>query len=496
VTLPEEVLYLSVRELGEALRARRFSPVELAESYLARLERFGERLGAVVTITRDLALREAAQAEREIAAGKYRGPLHGIPYGAKDLLAARGYPTTWGAAPYRDQRFDFDATVIERLREAGAVLVAKLAMVELAGGMGYNQANASFTGPGRTPWNLRYWSGGSSSGSGASVGAALVPFAIGTETWGSIMFPAACCGVSGLRPTFGRVSRHGAMALSWTMDKIGPLGRTADDCGLVLAAIAGGDARDSYDAGRGGRGGRRGRRNAAEPRFVYDAGHDGSRDRPPGNRRPRIGILKNATAGVQPEVAANFDASLDVLRQFADVGGDVELPDLPFNEAAELIINAECASAFEELLASGRVRELTAPEDRWGGYPGAGVLAHDYLKALRLRGVMAPALDAAFANYDAVASPTLDTVSYPIDRPFDKAWPPVDVPDGVKVQPLGGAANLVGLPGVAVPNGFGREGLPTSLLFTGRAFAENAILAAAAEYQWRTDWHRKRPPLT
>lgn len=474
MTLPEDILYLSVRELGEALRARRFSPVELAESYLARLEQFGGRLGAVVTITRDLALREAAQAEREIMAGKYRGPLHGIPYGAKDLLAAKGYPTTWGAAPYRDQRFDFDATVIERLREAGAVLVAKLAMVELAGGMGYNQANASFTGPGRTPWNLRYWSGGSSSGSGASVGAALVPFAIGTETWGSIMFPAACCGVSGLRPTFGRVSRHGAMALSWTMDKIGPMGRTADDCGLVLAAIAGGDARDAH---------------TADARFVYDAG------RPPGNRRPRIGILKNATAGVQPEVAANFDASLGVLRQFADVGGDVELPDFPFNEAAELIINAECASAFEELLASGRVRELTAPEDRWGGYPGAGVLAHDYLKALRLRGVMAPALDAALAPYDAVVSPTLDTVSYPVDRPFDKAWPPVDVPDGVKVQPLGGAANLVGLPGIAVPNGVGREGLPTSLLFTGRTFAENAILAAATEYQRRTDWHRRRPPL-
>jgi aspartyl-tRNA(Asn)/glutamyl-tRNA(Gln) amidotransferase subunit A len=481
VTLPEDVLYLSVRELGAALRARRFSPVELAESYLARLEQFGERLGAVVTITRERALREAAQAEREIAAGKYRSPLHGIPYGAKDLLAAAGYNTTWGAAPYRDQRFDYDATVIERLREAGAVLVAKLAMVELAGGMGYNQANASFTGPGRTPWNLNYWSGGSSSGSGASVGAALVPFAIGTETWGSIMWPSACCAVSGLRPTFGRVSRHGAMALSWTMDKIGPMCRTADDCGLVLAVIAGADSRDPH---------------TAAARFSYDAADAGGRPRASGNRRLRIGILKNATVNAQPEVAANFNASLDVLRQFADVGGEVELPDLPFNEAAELIINAECASAFEDLLASGRVRELTAPEDRWGGYSGAAVLAQDYLKALRLRGTMTRALDPVFAGYDAVVSPTLDTVSLPVDRPFDEGWPPIDVPKEVKIQPLGGAANIVGLPGIAVPNGFGREGLPTSLLFTGRAFAENAILAAAAEYQRRADWHRRRPPLS
>ena len=265
MTLPEDVLYLTVRELGEGLRARRFSAVELAESYMARLEEHGARLGAVVTITRERALREARQAQRELAAGRDRGPLHGIPYGAKDLLAAVGYPTTWGAAPFREQRFDYDATVIERLREAGAVLVAKLAMVELAGGMGYNQANASFTGPGRTPWNLKYWSGGSSSGSGAAVGAALVPFAIGSETWGSIMFPAACNGVSGLRPTFGRVSRHGAMALSWTMDKIGPLCRSADDCGLVLAAIAGADRRDPH---------------ALPGRWTYD----GTRARPAARR--------------------------------------------------------------------------------------------------------------------------------------------------------------------------------------------------------------------
>ena len=481
MTLPEDVLYLSLRELGEALRARRFSPVELAESYLARLERHGPALGALVTTTRERAMREAEQAEREIAAGRYRGPLHGVPYGVKDLLAARGYNTTWGAAPYRNQRFDYDATVVERLGAAGAVLVAKLAMVELAGGMGYNQANASFTGPGRTPWNSKYWSGGSSSGPGAAVGAALVPFAIGSETWGSIMFPSACCAVSGLRPTFGRVSRYGAMALSWTMDKLGPMCRTADDCGLVLEAIAGPDPQDPL---------------SAHARFTYEGRGPaaGGARRAPG-RGMRIGVIKNATVGVQPEVAQNFEASLAVLRQFATVVPDVDFADLPYNAAAETIIDAECASAFEELIESGRVKELTAPEDRWGGYPQTAVFAKDYLKSLRLRPMMAEALDRALAPYDCVVSPTIATVSFPVDKPFNEAWPRVDVPEGTRTVPVGGAANIVGLPGLAVPNGFGRENLPTSIVFTGRAFQENRVIAAASELQRRTEWHRKRPVL-
>src|SRR5205823_661195 len=191
---------------------------------------------------------QARAADREIKAGRYRGPLHGVPYGVKDLLATKGIPTTWGAEPYRERVFDYDATVVKKLREAGAVLVAKLAMVELAGGFGYNNADASFTGPGRTPWNMNYWSGGSSSGPGAATAAGLVAFAIGSETSGSIITPSAYCGVSGLRPTYGRVSRFGAMALSWTLDKLGPMCRTADDCGLVLASIAGHDARDPASA--------------------------------------------------------------------------------------------------------------------------------------------------------------------------------------------------------------------------------------------------------
>ena len=198
----------------------------------------------MVTRLPERALREARRADRERAAGRVRGPLHGIPYGVKDLLATPDAPTTWGAAPYRHQRFDFDATVVRKLSDAGAVLLAKLAMIELAGGFGYNDADASFTGPGRTPWNAKFWSGGSSSGSGAAVAAGLVGFAIGSETSGSILFPAMACGVTGLRPTYGRVSRHGAMALCWTLDKLGPLARSAPDAEIVLRAIAGADPAD------------------------------------------------------------------------------------------------------------------------------------------------------------------------------------------------------------------------------------------------------------
>lgn len=473
MSVPLDVLFGTVRELSEAIRARRLSPVELAQAYLERLEQLGPRLGAVVTITRERALREARAAEQEIAAGRWRGPLHGVPYGVKDLLATTGDPTTWGAEPYRDQRFNFDATVVDRLTKAGAVLVAKLAMIELAGGFGYRQANASFTGPARTPWNLAYWSGGSSSGPGAAVSAALVPFAIGSETWGSIITPAAFSGITGLRPTYGRVSRYGAMALSWSMDKLGPMCRSADDCGLVLAAIAGADEHDP---------------SAMTRDYAYQP--EAAR-----RRRFRIGVLRNATAGVQKEVADNFDASLRVIEDFAELVPDVELPDHPYGTAASLIIDAEGASAFEDLLETGRAKLLTAPEDRHGGYSGTTVFAKDYLKALRLRGVMGRALDEVFARYDAVVSPTRGTVAFPIGKPFNAGWPNVPIPAGTRTQPLGAAANIAGLPGIALPNGFGLEGLPTSISFTGRVFEENLLIAAASEYQTRTDWHRRRPPI-
>src|SRR6058998_903324 len=335
--------FLPVRELGARIRDRRLSPVELTGACLDRLERLGGRYHAVVSLMRAPALREARAAEQEIRSGKYRGPLHGIPYGAKDLLASRGVPTTWGAAPYRHQVFDYDATVVERLREAGAILVAKLAMVELAGGMGYNHADASFTGPGLSPWNTRFWSGGSSSGPGAAVAAGLVPFAIGSETSGSILTPAAFCGVTGLRPTYGLVSRHGAMALCWTLDKLGPMGRTADDVALVLAAIAGPDPHDPTCVGKS---------------FVHTA--------PPATprKRLRLAVAKGSTEKVQPAVRENFERSLETLKSVTDVTRDVEWPDFPWGPAVGAIVSAEGATAFHDLIESGRAHQLRCPADR------------------------------------------------------------------------------------------------------------------------------------
>jgi aspartyl-tRNA(Asn)/glutamyl-tRNA(Gln) amidotransferase subunit A len=462
-----DLTWLTLPELGRLLRGRKVSAVELARHFLDRLERLGPTYNAVVTVLRETALAEARLRDADLAAGRDRGPLHGVPYGAKDILAAEGAPTTWGAQPYRNQMIQGDATAVRRLREAGAVLCAKLAMVELAGGMGYNQAFASFTGPGRSPWDTARWSGGSSSGSGSAVGAGLVPFAVGSETWGSIQYPAAFCGVTGLRPTYGRVSRHGAMALSWTMDKLGPLARTAEDCGLVLAALAGPDQSDP---------------SALDRTFAYPA-----EGRP--RKRYRLGMLKGTLEKTQPEVRRNFEESLRVLREFADVEEDLELPDYPYDAMASIVIDAEAASAFEPLFESGRITELTAPEDRIGGYAGQVVLAKDYIRALRLRRPAAAALDRLLARVDAVIAPTLPTVAWPIDAAFDKVYP--DYPGGASI---GGPANLCGVPGLFLMNGRGESGLPTSLQLTGRALAEESLLAIGRRYQQRTKFHLLRPP--
>ncbi|MCW3979398.1 MAG: amidase, partial [Candidatus Bathyarchaeota archaeon] len=364
------------------MRTGKISPIELTETFLSRLEELGPRYNAVVTVTRERALEQARKAEEEIASGNYRGPLHGIPYGGKDLLATSGgIPTSWGAAPFKDRTFDYDATVVRKLEEAGAVLAAKLAMIELAGGMGYRQPHASFTGPPRNPWNTNTWTGGSSSGSGAAVSAGLVPFAIGSETWGSILSPANNCGVAGLRPTYGRVSRYGAMALSWTLDKLGPLCLTADDCGLVLEAIAGPDPDDPTTTDR---------------RFKYEA------EKP--KKGFKLAVLKGDGEGIHEEVLANFEESLKVLEKVATIE-EIEFPDLPYEAITRIILSAEAASAFDEFAESGAARGLTAPEDHYGPYARAAVLAKDYLKALRLRAQMARAADEVMTPYDAVAAP-------------------------------------------------------------------------------------------
>jgi aspartyl-tRNA(Asn)/glutamyl-tRNA(Gln) amidotransferase subunit A len=469
--LAEDVFFLPVADLSRKLKAKEISPVALAEGFLDRLERIGPKLGAVVTVTRERALAEAKAAERELGAGQWRGPLHGVPCGVKDLLATKGIPTTWGAEPYRNQVFDEDATVVARLREAGAVLIGKLAMVELAGGMGYNNADASFTGPGRTPWNTDFWSGGSSSGPGAATAAGLVAFSIGSETSGSIVTPAAFSGVSGFRPTYGRVSRHGAMALCWTLDKLGPMCRTAEDCGLVMAAIAGRDPKDPTSLPR----------PFAPPRPPAKGGKP---------RRFRIGVIKGTSDKVQPEVRKNFEDALKVLGGFCEVVPDVAYPEFPFGPAVSTIVAAEGASAFRDLIESGRVKELRVPNDRWGGYAGSLVLAVDYIQALRLRAPMKKALDALHVKFDALVSPTRATVSYPIGPDFDKVYPGMG--GGPAVIPAG---NLVGQPALSVPNGFGEKGLPTAFQFTGRAFSDETLVALGTAYQARTEWHKKRPPV-
>ena len=471
--MDEEFYFFFLSELAEAIRARRVSPVELTKIYLDRLEKFGPALGAVAQVMRDSALRQARQAEQEIMRGRYRGPLHGIPYGAKDLLATREARTTWGAQPFREQQFDEDATVIRRLREAGAILVAKLAMIELAGGMGYNEASASWTGPCRTPWNKDYWSGGSSSGPGAATAAGLVSFSIGSETSGSIITPAAFCGLSGLRPTYGMVSRHGAMALSWTLDKLGPMCRSADDCGLVLAAIAGPDPLDP---------------TSRDFKFVYPA--QAGRGRRQRGRRLRVAVMKDSYQKAQVEVRENFLRSLEVLKGFASVEMDVPLPSFPYGPAVGAIVDAEGASAFRELIESGRVQELASPTGRAGGYAASLVTAVDYLHAMRLRGPMRRAWAEMFRKFDLLAAPSRSTVAYPLDKTFDQAYPNTGASSPI------GASNLVGVPAISIPNGFGQQGLPTGIQLIGPAGSEHLLLEAAVSYQEATDWHKRRPSLT
>ncbi len=360
--------------------------------------------------------------------------------------------------------------MIRKLREAGAILAAKLAMIELAGGMNYNQADASLFGACRTPWNMDYWSGGSSSGSGAAVAAGLVGFAIGSETSGSIITPAAFCGVSGLRPTYGAVSRHGAMALSWTLDKLGPMCRTASDCGIVLEAIAGRDPLDPTTRDFGFRRPLRGRKSS--------------------RRTPvRIAVVKDSYEKAQPEVRENFRSSLDVLKRFATVEMDVKLPEFPYGPAVGAIVDAEGASAFRDLIESGGVKELASPEGRIGGYSASLITAVDYLHAMRMRAPMRREWARMFEKYELLVAPSRSTVSYPINKPFDEAYPEISA-----ASPIG-ASNLVGVPAISIPNGFGQNDLPTGIQFIGPTGSESMLLEVADSYQQSTRWHKRQPPL-
>jgi Asp-tRNA(Asn)/Glu-tRNA(Gln) amidotransferase A subunit family amidase len=443
----EEAAFWPVTRLSALLRSRQVRSVDLTHMYLERLRRLDPVLHAVVNFTEELALRQAEQADREIAAGRWRGPLHGVPWGAKDLLAARGYPTTWGSVPFKTQVIDDDATVVSRLADAGAVLIAKLSLGELAWG------DIWFGGTTRNPWKTDQGSSGSSAGSSSATAAGGVGFAVGSETWGSIVSPATRCGCTGLRPTFGRVSRAGAMALSWSMDKLGPLGRSVEDCALVLQAIHGPDGKDG---------------TVVDAPFRWDAGLDA--------RKLRVGYVK-ALFDEAPEKGAEEShahdlATLDVLRGLGVELHRITLPDLPIAPLS-LILTAEAAAAFDDLTRSGRDEEMVRQIDQ--AWPnvfrlGQTIPAVAYVQANRVRTLLMREMRKTLADVDAYVVP-----SFGGDHLL--------------------LTNLTGHPAVVLPNGFGKDGTPTSITFMGKPFGEGETLALARLYQEATDFHRRHPQL-
>ncbi len=466
----EDISFLPISELAKRIESKKLSPVEVTQHFLTRSEKLGPRFHAYARLTPDIAMEQARAAEKEIHRGHYRGPLHGIPFAAKDLLAVKGLPTTWGAKPYEIQVFDYDAAVIEHLKRVGAVMLGKASMIELAGGMGYRFASASLQGAAKNPWDATCWTCGSSSGSGAIVAAGLAPFAIGTETWGSITCPAAFCGVSGLRPTYGRVSRYGAMALSYSMDKIGPLARTADDCARVFSAIAGHDFRD------------RSTLPIDKAAFTYSASMELK-------ARPlRIGWLTNAWKKIDPGVAKAVDAEQKVLRKFFASVKHATLPEGPFEDAGTIIVAVEGASAFRQLIRSGRVSELADPLGQLAGYVNEQYSGSDYLQALRVREILQKKMTELFDSFDVLAAAAQPVGATPLEINLETE---LSFPD-----PLGGIGNLCGLPALTVPCGFTEKHLPVGLQFVARAGDDFAVIQAARTYQQHTDWHRRHPKLS
>lgn len=446
---PEEIAFWPVARLAALIRTRKVSSVELTKMYLGRLQKYDASLQCVVTLTEELALRQARRADEEIARGRYRGPLHGIPWGAKDLIAVKEYRTTWGAAPFKDQILKFDATVAERLEAAGAVLIAKLATGELASG------DIWFGGQTKTPWNLKEGARGSSAGPGAATAAGLVGFAIGTETRGSITFPSVRCGVTGLRPTFGRVSRYGVMAITFSMDKVGPICRTAEDCAIVFNALIGPDGKDPA---------------------VVDLPFNWSPDLDV--RKLRVGYITSAFEEPHEsrESAENDRRTLEAVRALGLKLEPVEYPDYPIDVQA-LLSDAERGAAFDQVTRNGRINLLAAP---LRFRRGRLLPAVEYIQADRIRVRLMQAMAAMMGN--------LDVCITPVSAPGSPSRSAIG-----RNVPL---TNLTGYPGVIFPNGFSEStGLPTGISFIGKLYEEDKILALARRYQEVTDFHLKRPTL-
>jgi aspartyl-tRNA(Asn)/glutamyl-tRNA(Gln) amidotransferase subunit A len=465
----EEIHYLPVTELAKRIESKKLSPVELVEMYLDRSQKLGPRFNAYARLTPEIALAQAKAAEKEIQRGHYRGPLHGIPYAAKDLFSVKGLPTTWGSKPFANQVFPYDATVIEHLNRVGAVMIGKAAMIELAGGMGYRFASASLQGEAKNPWNTACWTCGSSSGSGAIVAAGLAAFAIGTETWGSIICPSAFCGVSGLRPTYGRVSRYGAMALAPSMDKIGPMARSADDCARIFAAIAGHDLKD------------RGTLPIDKAAFTYSPSVELH------SRPLKIGWLTNAWKSLEPGVAKTVEAAARVLKKhFASVK-DAALPIGPWEDAGNIIVAVEAAASFRPLIRSGRVSELTDPLGQIAGYVNEQYSAADYLQALKVRESLQKRMDSLFETFDVLATAAQPVAATPLELNLETGL--------VFPDPVGGIGNICGLPAISVPCGFNEKNLPVALQFVARAGDDIAVIHTARTFQQHTDWHKRHPKI-
>lgn len=427
----EDIAFLPVTELAALIRARKLTSLELTKIYLERLKLYDPALKCVITLTEDLALRQAAEADREIDAGRYRGPLHGVPWGAKDLIAYPGYKTTWGAGPFKEQTLTEKATVAQRLDDAGAVLVAKLSLGALAWG------DEWFGGMTRNPWNTREGSSGSSAGSACAAAAGLVGFTLGSETLGSIVSPSIRCGTSGLRPTFGRVSRHGCMALAWSMDKIGPICRSVEDCALVFGAIHGYDGLDP---------------TAVDHPFAWPPARD--------LRTLRVGYFDNG-------MPMDQRTDLQVLRELGVTLVRVQLPEKIPSWALTLILNVESAAVFAPLVRE-RNLEGTGPwpnELREGQF----ITAVEYLQAQRLRTLLMRAMERLFETVDCTIEGDDLTIT-----------------------------NLTGHPTAVVPSGFemrdGRE-VPVGITFTGQLYGDETLLALAHAYQTATGIHLRRPPL-
>jgi aspartyl-tRNA(Asn)/glutamyl-tRNA(Gln) amidotransferase subunit A len=392
--------------------------------------------------------------------------LQGVPFGAKDLLAYAKHPTTWGAQPYAGQIFDYTASVLKRIQKHGGLLTGKLAMVELAGGPSYRYASASLTGPGLNPWDTTRWSGGSSSGSAIAVASGLVTYALGSETSGSILTPSAFCGVTGLRPTYGLVSRHGAMALSWTLDKIGPICRSAEDCGLVLEAIAGADFEDPSSARKS---------FYYTPQFARDL------------KDVRVGFAPvDFNEGVDPAARADYAKALEIIGSLGVQITQAKMPEFPYGFVIGTIMSAEGSAIFEPLIKSGKVDQLADQHQIAGLKAGLEIPAKDYLKAMRIRALIQEAFHDLLSTVDVLIAPTRFDPAPKITQPLDRR---------ASDRPTPATPGLTALiPALSLPCGFA-NGMPMGLQLVGSPFSENMLLAIGRTFQERTDWHKRRPPV-